>query len=148
MKRTLSALIAAGVLGTALAAGGPASAATSPSIDCEAVRSDWDYVWKDLAVPAGTVKKGLDNTTWHGNGYETTYEICLDVPDGETLTFLVTDYRNATRGDILYKDDRPGDKIVRFTLPPDSFFRYDGTFGPDGNSGSIDWYEKRIPHVS
>ncbi|MFG1700824.1 hypothetical protein [Nonomuraea sp. NPDC049309] len=146
MKRTLSVLIAAGVLGTALAAGGPAAAATS-SIDCESLHSDWDYAL-ELSQSNNFEKKAITNYLWQANGYETTYEICLDVPDGETLHLVLRDLRKETREQVLLTDDRPGDKIVRFTMPPNSWFRYDGTLtGPEGQKGHYRWYEKLTPHI-
>jgi hypothetical protein len=141
MKRIYSGLAAAGVLGTALVAGGPASAATS-SIDC-AASGPWDQV-HELYVPTNVERYGVNNAAWNANGPEkTTYEVCLDIPDGETFTIRVKDLTDDEK--VVFEDDRPGDKAFSYTMPPNSWWRIDGTMtGPDSTFLYYTWHQRTV----
>lgn len=140
MKRTVSALVA-GVLGATLLGTAPASAATS-DIDC-AARDDYTWV-RNSYVPTNVERPAIDGRSYNiGGPYTYTYEICLDIPDeASKFAIEVRIYNNGAWS--TFTDDRPGDKIFTYTLPPDSFWQVYGTLtGPASTYLYYTWYEKR-----
>ncbi|MEU8355908.1 hypothetical protein AB0C27_07825 [Nonomuraea sp. NPDC048882] len=140
MKRTIPILVAAGVLGATLTGNGPASAATSP-IDCTA--GGYTRVVNSY-VPTNVERPAIDGRTYNIGGPSAyTYEICLDIPDNERFTIEVRSWTNTVPSTFV--DDRPGDKIFRFSLPPDSFWQVYGTLtGPGSTYIYYTWHEKRL----
>ncbi|MDA0634992.1 hypothetical protein OUY22_16345 [Nonomuraea sp. MCN248] len=140
MKRTISVFVA-GVLGAALTGISPASAAAS-AIDCSAggyTRTVESYAITNAERPA------VDGFAYrYGNPSQTTYEVCLDIPDTSTFTIEVRSWANQTQ--TVFVDDRPGDKVFRFTLVPNSFWQVYGVLtGPDSVYLYYTWHEKQIP---
>jgi hypothetical protein len=141
MKRTISILIATGVLGATLTGISPASAATS-TIDCATggyTRVVTSYALTNLERPA------VDGRSYNIGGPSAyTYEICLDIPDTSTFTIEVRSWTNGSQS--VFVDDRPGDKIFRYSLGPDSFWQVYGTMtGPGSTYLYYSWNEKQIP---
>ncbi|MEO3800125.1 hypothetical protein [Nonomuraea sp. B1E8] len=141
MKRKISVLAAAGVLGAALTTT-PASAAATSAIDC--TTGDYTRVVNSY-VPTNVERPGIDNLLYNINGPQAyTYEICLDIPDTSTFTINVRDLNDGLK--TMFTDDRPGDKIFRYDIPPNSFWQVHGTLtGPDSTFLYYTWYEKRTP---
>ncbi|GAA3121167.1 hypothetical protein ACFFR3_36520 [Nonomuraea salmonea] len=139
MKRTIS-LLAAGVLGATLTVTSPASAATS-DIDCAA--GDYTRVVNSY-VPSNLQRPAIDGRQYNiGGSFAYDYEICLDIPDGETFTIEVRIWNNGQQ--TAFVDDRPGDKIFRYSLEPDSFWQVYGTLtGPGSTYIDYSWYEKHV----
>ena len=123
------------------AAGGPASAATS-SVDCAAI-GPWDQVQR-LYGPANVERRGVNNAAWNVNGSQkTTHEVCVDIPDGETFTIRVKDLYDNEK--VIFEDGRPGDKAFSYTMPPNSYWRIDGTMtGPEGAFPYYTWHQRTI----
>ncbi|WP_169952898.1 hypothetical protein [Microbispora sp. H11081] len=143
MKRTTPVFaVVLGVFGAMLTGIGPASAAPS-GVDCSAggytrAYAGWIYSnYRRVAVDGR--QYGL------GNPEPVTYEICLDIPDDSTFTIEVRSWANQV--ETVFVDDRPGDKIFRYTLDtPMSFWQIYGTMtGPDNTVLNYTWHEKQIP---
>jgi hypothetical protein len=141
MKRTVSVLIA-GILGATLTGVSPASAATSP-VDCSA--GEYTRI-RESFVPTNVERPAVDGFAYRfGGPSPTTYEVCLDVPEGSTFTIDVRSWSNGSP-DEPFVDDRPGDKVFRYSLGANSFWQIYGTLtGPDSTFLYYTWYEKKIP---
>ncbi|MBG0819986.1 hypothetical protein HS048_04420 [Planomonospora sp. ID91781] len=140
MKRTVSVFIA-GILGATLTGVSPASAATSP-IDC----SSGEYTRiRESFVPTNVERPAVDGFAYRfGGPSPTTYEVCLDVPDGSTFTIEVRSWSNGSP-DETFVDDRPGDKVFRYSLGANGFWQIYGTLtGPDSTFLYYTWHEKKI----
>jgi len=138
MKRTISVLaVATGVLGATLTGIGPASAATS-AVDCST--GGYTRVLNSY-VPTNVQRLAVDGRSYNiGGPLAYTFEICLDIPDTSTFTIEV---RMGTQ--TVFVDDRPGDKVFRYSLPPNSFWQVYGTMtGPDSTYVYYTWNEKQI----
>ncbi|MET8863940.1 hypothetical protein ABZW11_13385 [Nonomuraea sp. NPDC004580] len=138
MKRTISVL-AAGALGATLAGTTPASAS---SIDC--ATGGYTRV-VNTYVPTNVERPGVDNALYNINGPQPhTYEICLDIPDGETFTIKLKNFNDGLQ--TFFTDDRPGDKILRYTIPANFAWQVHGTLtGPGSTFLYYTWHEKRTP---
>ncbi|MFG1948262.1 hypothetical protein [Nonomuraea sp. NPDC048826] len=141
MKRTIPILVATGVLGATLTATNPASAATS-TLDCAA--GGYPRVLNSY-VPTNVERPAIDGRSYNiGGPLSYTYEICLDIPDTSTFTIEVRSWANGSPN--VFVDDRPGDKIFRYSLGPNSFWQVYGTLtGPDSTYLYYTWHEKQIP---
>ncbi|WP_169987656.1 hypothetical protein [Microbispora sp. H10836] len=141
MKRTISVLaVVAGALGTTLTGIGPASADT-PAVDCSAggyTRALNSYILTNMEWSA------LDGRIYNISGPTAyTYEICLDIPDTSTLTVEVR--IGATGSQRVIVDDRPGDKIFRFSPGANTFWQVYGTMtGPGSTYLYYTWNEKQV----
>jgi hypothetical protein len=140
MKRIISVLVA-GVLGATLTGISPASAAT-PAIDC--ATGGYTRVVNSY-VPTNIERPAVDGHTYNIGGPPAyTYEICLDIPDTSTFTIEVRSWANGSPS--VFVDDRPGDKIFRYSLGPNSFWQVYGTLtGPGSTYLYYTWHEKQIP---
>ncbi|GIH49299.1 hypothetical protein SAMN05421833_11564 [Microbispora rosea] len=141
MKRTISVLaVATGVLAATITGIGPASAAT-PAVDCST--GGYTRVLTSY-VPTNVERPAVDGRTYNiGGPLEYTYEICLDIPDTETFTIEVRIWNNGTWSEFV--DDRPGDKVFRYSLGPNSFWQVYGTMtGPGSTYLYYTWHEKQI----
>ncbi|MET8863939.1 hypothetical protein ABZW11_13380 [Nonomuraea sp. NPDC004580] len=140
MKHTIS-LLAAGVLGATLTVTSPASAATS-GIDC--ATGGYTRVVNSY-VPSNVQRPAIDGRQYNiGGSRAYDFEICLDIPDTSTFTIEVRIWKNAKQ--TTFVDDRPGDKIFRYSLEPDSFWQVYGTLtGPASTMIDYSWYEKQLP---
>ena len=142
MKRIISSLaVATGVLGATLTGVSPASAATT-AVDC----STGGYTYSvHKYVPTNVVSPAIDNRIYNIVGStEYTHEVCLDIPDTETFTIEVR--IGATGSQRVIVDDRPGDKIFRFSPGPNTFWQVYGTLtGPGSTYLYYTWHEKKIP---
>lgn len=141
MKRTIPILVAAGLLGATLTGISPASAATS-TVDCTA--GGYTRVLNTY-VPTNIERPAIDGRTYNiGGPLAYTYEICLDIPDTSTFTIEVQSWTNGTPS--VFRDTRPGDKIFRYSLPPNSFWQVYGTLtGPGSTYLYYTWHEKQLP---
>ncbi|MED7928660.1 hypothetical protein SMD20_30715 [Nonomuraea sp. LP-02] len=141
MKRTISVLVATGVLGATLTGTSPASASTS-AVDCAA--GGYTRVLNSY-VPTNVERPAIDGRSYNIGGPNAyTYEICLDIPDTSTFTIEVRSWNNGVQSSFV--DDRPGDKIFRYSLAPNSFWQVYGTLtGPDSIYLYYTWHEKQIP---
>jgi hypothetical protein len=140
MKRTTAALAATGLLGAMLTGvSGPASAST---IDC--TTGDYTRVHHSY-VPTNVERPAIDGRAYNiGGPYAYNFEICLDIPDGSTFTIEVRSWTNGQQS--VFVDDRPGDKIFHYSLPPDSFWQVYGTLtGPPSTYLYYTWHEKKLP---
>ncbi|GLX10662.1 MULTISPECIES: hypothetical protein [Microbispora] len=142
MKRTISVLaVTTGVLGATLTGIGPASAAT-PAVDCST--GGYTRVLTSY-VPTNVQRPAVDGHSYNiGGPLAYTYEVCLDIPDTSTFTIEVRIWNNGTQ--TVFVDDRPGDKVFRYSLDPNSFWQVYGTMtGPDSTYIYYTWNEKQIP---
>ncbi|ETK34954.1 hypothetical protein [Microbispora sp. ATCC PTA-5024] len=141
MKSTNSVLVAAGVLGAMLTGISPASAAT-PAVDCS--MGGYTRVLNSY-VPTNVERPAVDGRSYNiggPSGY--TYEVCLDIPDTSTFTIEVRIWSNGSQS--VFVDDRPGDKVFRYSIGPNSFWQVYGTLtGPGSTYIYYTWYEKQIP---
>lgn len=139
MKRTTSVL-AATVLGATLIGINPASATTS-SIDCTA----GDYTRVRESFTLTNLERGaVDGFNYRITASPVTIEVCLDIPD--TSTFTIEARIRSFDTQRVFVDDRPGDKIFRYSLDANSFWQTYGTLtGPDSTYLHYTWYEKQIP---
>ncbi|MEU9834485.1 hypothetical protein AB0D67_23400 [Streptosporangium sp. NPDC048047] len=143
MKRTISTLaVVTGVLGATLIGIGPASAAGS-EVDCSA--GGYTRVLNTY-VPTNDQRVAVDGRSYNIAGpVAYTYEVCLDIPDSSTFTIEARIYP----GDgtmRVFTDDRPGDKVFRYSPGANSFWQVYGTMtGPDSTYVYYTWYEKQIP---
>lgn len=139
MKRTTSVL-AATVLGATLIGISPASATTS-SIDCTA----GDYTRVRESFTLTNLERGaVDGFNYRITASPVTIEVCLDIPD--TSTFTIEARIRSFDTQRVFVDDRPGDKIFRYSLDANSFWQTYGTLtGPDSTYLHYTWYEKQIP---
>lgn len=139
MKRTTSVL-AATVLGATLIGISPASATTS-SIDCTA----GDYTRVRESYTLTNIERGaVDGFNYRITASPVTIEVCLDIPD--TSTFTIEARIRSFDTQRVFVDDRPGDKIFRYSLDANSFWQTYGTLtGPDSTYLHYTWYEKQIP---
>ncbi|MEU8194531.1 hypothetical protein AB0C10_12210 [Microbispora amethystogenes] len=141
MKRTISALaVTTGILGATLTGISPASAS---AVDC----STGGYTWvRNSYVPTNDQRLGVDGRTYNLSGSTAyTYEVCLDIPDTETFTIEVRVYHPGGPTDV-FVDDRPGDKIFRYSPGANVFWQVYGTMtGPGSTYLYYTWYEKQIP---
>lgn len=139
MKRTTSVL-AATVLGATLIGISPASATTS-SIDCTA--GDYTRIMESY-VPSNLERPAVDGFAYRLTASPVTIEVCLDIPD--TSTFTIEARIRSFDTQRVFVDDRPGDKIFRYSLDANSFWQTYGTLtGPDSTYVHYTWYEKQIP---
>ncbi len=140
MKRTIPVL-AAGVLGATLTVISPASAATS-TVDCAA--GGYTRVVNSY-VPTNIERPAIDGRSYNIGGPLTyKYEICLDIPDTSTFTIEVRSWTNGSES--VFVDDRPGDKIFHYSLPPNSAWQVYGTLtGPGSTYLYYTWHEKQLP---
>ncbi|MEU7694263.1 hypothetical protein OHB01_00120 [Microbispora hainanensis] len=142
MKRTISVLtVAAGVLGVTLTGAGPALADTS-AVDCST--GGYTYVVNKY-VPTNVESPAVDNRLYNIAGPTAyTHEVCLDIPDNETFTIEVR--IGPTGSQQVIVDDRPGDKIFRFSPGTNTFWQVYGTLtGPGSTYLYYTWHEKQIP---
>ncbi|MFI6457383.1 hypothetical protein ACIBF6_38235 [Streptosporangium amethystogenes] len=141
MKRTISVLVATGVLGATLTGISPASAATS-AIDC--ATGGYTRVLNSY-VPTNVERPAVDGHSYNIGGPSAyTYEVCLDIPDTSTFTIEVRIWSNGSQS--VFMDDRPGDKVFRYSLGANSFWQVYGTLtGPGSTYLYYTWYEKQIP---
>ena len=140
MKRTISVLaVAAGVLGATLTGVSPASAAAS-AVDCST--GGYTRVVNSY-VPTNVQRPAVDGHSYNIGGPLTyTYEVCLDIPDTSTFTIEVRIWNNGTQS--VFVDDRPGDKVIRYSLDPNSFWQVYGTMtGPGSTYIYYTWNEKQ-----
>lgn len=139
MKRIVSTLaVAAGVLGTVLSGAGPASADT---VDCST--GDWTRVHTSY-VPTNVERPAIDGFSYNIAGSWTTeYEVCLDIPDNASkFAIEVRVFNNGSWSTIT--DDRPGDKVIHYTIPPNSLWQVYGTLtGPGSTFLYYTWNEKK-----
>ncbi|GAA5047380.1 hypothetical protein HNP84_000377 [Thermocatellispora tengchongensis] len=143
MKRTIPVLaVATGVLGAMLTGISPASAAAS-AVDCST--GGYTYVLNTY-VPTNIQRPGVDGSTYNLSGQKAyTHEVCLDIPDTSTFTIEVR-IRSADGSTNVFVDDRPGDKVFRFSPGAYSFWQTYGTMtGPDSTYIYYTWNEKKIP---
>ena len=141
MKRISSILVTTGVLGATLTGISPASAAT-PAIDCTA----GGYTWvRNSYVPTNVESGAIDGRIYNISGPSANnYEICLDIPDTSTFTIEVRSWTNESPS--VFVDDRPGDKIFRYSLGLNSFWQVYGTLtGPGSTYLYYTWHEKKLP---
>ncbi|MFF5111370.1 hypothetical protein [Streptosporangium sp. NPDC000509] len=138
MKRIISILVAAVALGATLTGVSPASAATS-AVDCST--GEYTRVLNSY-VPTNLERGAIDGRSYNIGGSLTyTFDICLDIPDTSTFTIEVRIWNNGTQTSFV--DDRPGDKIFRYTLAPNSFWQVYGTLtGPGSTYLYYTWNEK------
>jgi hypothetical protein len=74
-----------------------------------------------------------------------TYEVWLDIPNTSTFTIEVRRWSAGGSTTVLL-DDRPGDKVFRFSPGANSFWQVFGTMtGPDSTYINYTWNEKQIP---
>ncbi|GAA1513829.1 hypothetical protein GCM10009677_53740 [Sphaerisporangium rubeum] len=140
MKRTISVLaVVTGLIGAMVTGIGPASAS---AVDCAA--GGYTRVYNSY-VPTNVQRPAVDGYSYHiGGSPGYSYEICLDIPDGETFTVEVRSWTNTVPS--VFVDDRPGDKVFRYSVPGDSFWQVYGTLtGPGSTYIYYTWYEKRLP---
>ncbi|GII79194.1 hypothetical protein Sru01_41760 [Sphaerisporangium rufum] len=142
MKRTISALtVATGLFGAMLTGAGPASADT-PAVDCST--GGYTRVLESY-IPTNFQRGAVDGRIYNITGPATTYEVCLDIPDTETFTIEVR-IRASDGSTSVFTDDRPGDKVFRFTPGAMTFWQVYGTMtGPGSTYIYYTWYEKQIP---
>nr|WP_062333566.1 hypothetical protein [Herbidospora sakaeratensis] len=135
MKRTIFVLV--GVLGAMLTGITPASAA----VDCSA--GGYTRVYHSY-IPTNWERGAIDGRSYNiGANMSYDYEICLDIPDGETFSIEVRIYNNGNWS--TFEDDRPGDKVFRYSLAPNSFWQVYGTLtGPGSTYLYYDWHEKLL----
>ncbi|WP_440071558.1 hypothetical protein [Streptosporangium sp. OZ121] len=138
MKRTIFVLI--GVIGAMLTGINPASAATS-AVDCSTGGYTRAY---NSYIPSNMERGAIDGRSYNiGGSLSYDYEICLDIPDTSTFTIEVRIWNNGTQ--TAFVDDRPGDKVFRFSLAPNSFWQVYGTLtGPGSTYLYYTWHEKRL----
>ncbi|MER6824887.1 hypothetical protein ABT352_02715 [Streptosporangium sp. NPDC000563] len=138
MKRIISILVAAVALGATLTGVSPASAAAS-AVDCST--GEYTRVLNSY-VPTNIERGAIDGRSYNIGGSLTyTFDICLDIPDTSTFTIEVRIWNNGTQTSFV--DDRPGDKIFRYTLAPNSFWQVYGTLtGPGSTYLYYTWNEK------
>lgn len=139
MKRIISVLaVVTGLLGGMLTGIGPAAAS---AVDCAAGGYSWV---RNSYVPTNVERGAIDGRSYNISGAATyTYDICLDIPDDETFTIVV---RRLVDGEMrtVFVDDRPGDKVFTYSLPPSSFWQVSGTLtGPGSTYLYYTWYENR-----
>ncbi|MEU6432449.1 hypothetical protein ABZ860_41635 [Microbispora sp. NPDC046973] len=142
MKRTISVLAAVtGVLGATLAGISPASAA-APAVDCST--GGYTRVLNSY-VPTNVQRPAVDGRSYNIAGPSAyTYEVCLDIPDTSTFTIEVRIWSNGSQS--VFVDDRPGDKVFRYSPGANSFWQVYGTMtGPDSTYVYYTWNEKQIP---
>ncbi|WP_030454159.1 hypothetical protein [Herbidospora cretacea] len=137
MKRTIFVLI--GVLAAMLTGITPASAASA--VDCSA--GGYTRVYNSY-VPTNMERGAIDGRSYNiGANLAYDYEICLDIPDGETFSIEVRIWNNGTQSTFV--DNRPGDKVFRYSLAPNSFWQVYGTLtGPGSTYLYYTWHEKRL----
>ncbi|MEV0161045.1 hypothetical protein ACGFJC_51695 [Nonomuraea fuscirosea] len=140
MKRTIPMLVATGLLGATLTAVSPASAATSSAVDC--TKGGYTRVVNSY-VPTNIERPAIDGRSYNiGGPLAYTYEICLDIPDNERFTIEVRSWTNQQQSSFV--DDRPGDKVFRYSIPPNSFWQIYGTLtGPGSTYIYYTWHEKQ-----
>ncbi|MFF0310602.1 hypothetical protein ACFYSC_24485 [Streptosporangium sp. NPDC004379] len=142
MKRTISTLaVVTGVLGATLTGTGPASATTS-EVDCSA--GGYTRVLNSY-VPTNIQRPAIDGRSYNIGGPSAySYEICLDIPDTSTFAIEIRIWSNGSMRVVT--DDRPGDKVFRYSIDANSFWQVYGTLtGPDSTYIYYTWYEKQIP---
>ncbi|MFC6082754.1 hypothetical protein [Sphaerisporangium aureirubrum] len=143
MNRTIPVLaVVAGVLGATLTGIGPASAATS-AVDCSTggyTRTLTSY------VPTNVQRPGVDGRSYNISGPSaSTWEVCLDIPDTSTFT-IEARIRHSDGSTSVFVDDRPGDKVFRYSPGAISFWQVYGTMtGPGSTYIYYTWNEKQIP---
>ena len=140
MKRTISVLAATiGVLGATLTGVSPASAATS-TVDCTA--GGYTRVVNSY-IPTNIERPAIDGRSYNLGMPGSTFEICLDIPDTSTFTIRVFGFDNGIQTNFV--DDRPGDKIFRFTVGSSAFWQVYGTLtGPGSTYLYYNWHEKLV----
>ncbi|MEU3167191.1 hypothetical protein [Streptosporangium sp. NPDC006930] len=138
MKRIISILVATVALGATLTGVSPASAATS-AVDCST--GEYTRVLNSY-MPTNLERGAIDGRSYNIGGSLTyAFDICLDIPDTSTFTIEVRIWNNGTQTSFV--DDRPGDKIFRYTLAPNSFWQVYGTLtGPGSTYLYYTWHEK------
>ncbi|MEU4835791.1 hypothetical protein [Streptosporangium sp. NPDC023615] len=138
MKRTIFVLI--GFLGAMLIGVNPASAAIA-AVDCSTGGYTRAY---NSHIPSNMERGAIDGRSYNiGGSLSYEYEICLDIPDTSTFTIEVRIWNNGTQ--TAFVDDRPGDKVFRFSLAPNSFWQVYGTMtGPGSTYLYYTWHEKRV----
>ncbi|MEU7885455.1 hypothetical protein AB0B54_08130 [Microbispora bryophytorum] len=141
MKRTISVLaVITGALGATLTGIGPASADT-PAVDCST--GGYTRVLNSY-VPSNIERPAVDGHSYNIGGPSAyTYEVCLDIPDTETFTIEVRIWSNGSQ--TVFRDDRPGDKVFRYSIGPNSFWQVYGTLtGPGSTYVYYTWNEKQL----
>jgi len=141
MKRTIPALtVAAGVLGATLTGISPASAA-APAVDCSA--GEYTRVLQS-SIPTNIQRPAVDGRSYNiGGSLAYTYEVCLDIPDTSTFTIEIWIWSGGSQRTIV--DDRPGDKVLHYSLGANSAWQVYGTLtGPGSTYLSYTWSEKQI----
>ncbi|NAS21840.1 hypothetical protein GT755_09105 [Herbidospora sp. NEAU-GS84] len=138
MKRIIFVVV--GVIGAMLTGITPASAATSP-VDCST--GTYTRVYTSY-MPTNMERGAVDGRSYNiGANLAYDYEICLDIPDNETFSIEVRIYNNGSWS--TFTDNRPGDKIFRYSLAPNSFWQVYGTLtGPGSTYLYYTWNEKRL----
>jgi hypothetical protein len=143
MKRTIPVLaVTAGVLAATLTGISPASA-TAPAVDCST--GGYTRVLQSY-VPTNVQRPAVDGRTYNIIGSQAyTYEVCLDIPDTSTFT-IEARIRSADGSTRVFVDDRPGDKVFRYSPGANSFWQVYGTLtGPGSTYIYYTWNEKQIP---
>ncbi|MFC4532846.1 hypothetical protein [Sphaerisporangium dianthi] len=141
MKRTIPALaVAAGVLGATLTGVSPAAAA---AVDCST--GGYTRVLTSY-IPTNMQRGAVDGHIYNIAGSPAyTLEVCLDIPDTSTFTIEVQ-MRSADGSTRVFVDDRPGDKVFRYSPGPNSFWQVYGTMtGPGSTYIYYTWNDKQIP---
>jgi hypothetical protein len=143
MKRAIPVLaVAAGILGATLTGVSPASAGV-PGVDCST--GGYTRVLESYAL-TNIERVGADGRSYNITGpLAYTYEVCLDIPDTSTFTIEVRRWFPGGSATVLL-DDRPGDKVFRFSPGANSFWQVFGTMtGPGSTYLTYTWSEKQIP---
>jgi hypothetical protein len=149
MKRTIPLLaVTAGIVGATLTGVAPASAAVPASatnaVDC----SSPEYTYRVHSyVPTNIQRPAVDGRSYNISGPQAyTTEVCLDIPDSSTFTIEVRILASDGSTRTLFVDDRPGDKVFRFSTGAYAFWQVYGTLtGPPSTYLYYDWAEKHIP---
>ncbi|MGA5304075.1 hypothetical protein ACPCHT_29415 [Nucisporomicrobium flavum] len=141
MKRMVPVLAAAAVAAGATLAGAAPASAASPAVDC--AKGEYTRVLRSY-IPTNVQRPAVDGHSYNiGGGLTYDYEVCLDIPDTSTFTIEVRVWASDGSTRVIV-DDRPGDKIVRYSLAPNSFWQVYGTMtGPGSTYIYYTWNEKQ-----
>ncbi|MCA2219066.1 hypothetical protein [Jidongwangia harbinensis] len=141
MKGWIRLAVAAGVAGATLTGVAPAGAADV--VDCTSAQ----YTRKLASyVPTNVQRPGVDGHSYNISGPQAfTYEVCLDILDSATFA-IEARLRSADGTTRVFVDNRPGDKIFRYTPGAEASWQVFGTMsGPPSTYVEYTWAEKLIP---